>query len=618
MKKSNKIISALLFLFCFLQPFLFADEGGFVIKDYSFQGVFKENNVMSVTEKIDVFFTEKRHGIYRTFPSEMYVTREKDNKLCNMTYANKVKKISVLNDNFDTSSENSTYVIKIGSENTTIAGPHTYIIKYDFVMPDDRLDNGDFFYYSVLGQYWDTTIEHFSYSIKFEKPLPQNTKMELYSGYEGNSENSLNVTLNWKNSDYIFGEAYNINPNEAITLFTNLPEGYIQGAEKTSPVIPWICAIFAILSCLFTIFKIFTTKHTKPVPTVEFYPPEDITSAEVGYIIDSSADTSDLISLLPYWAQKGYIKITEETKEVFKIKNTYLVLEKIKPLPDDAPVYMQTLFNEFFSYGDKFELQNIPSSFATTMSSAKKELEEKFTGEKALYKGKTLSRSLLFISSLFTGLALLTSSAISISYNIDALISVIILFFLGILTNSYPKQINFNKKKYFSWILLSIIDIALSSMIYSANISDPIIPQSVYTILLILYNIILIFNGKIIQMTDYNLKITGKLLGFKEFIKTAEEPRLRELLSENTEYCYDVLPYAMAFDMLEKWTKQFNKLDVKQPSWYYGTNSFSVNSFAKTLNTHLSSPIEASSGSSSSSSGGSSGGGGGGGGGGSW
>ena len=43
-------------------------------------------------------------------------------------------------------------------------------------------------------------------------------------------------------------------------------------------------------------------RDKKIVPTVEFYPPKGLTPAEVGLVIDGTADKKDLISMIIYYA----------------------------------------------------------------------------------------------------------------------------------------------------------------------------------------------------------------------------------------------------------------------------------------------------------------------------
>ena len=45
-----------------------ADRGGFYYKSFRVDAVVHQDNVWDITETIDVFFEEPRHGIYRYIP----------------------------------------------------------------------------------------------------------------------------------------------------------------------------------------------------------------------------------------------------------------------------------------------------------------------------------------------------------------------------------------------------------------------------------------------------------------------------------------------------------------------------------------------------------------------
>ncbi len=120
-----------------------------------------------------------------------------------------------------------------------------------------------------------------------------------------------------------------------------------------------------------------------------------------------------------------------------------------------------------------------------------------------------------------------------------------------------------------------------------------------------------------------------KLAGFKEFIQKVEKPRLEVFLKEDPHYFDTVLPYAIVFDVADKWKDKLKDMEVQQPSWYAGRytgfNTYLfMNSLDRSMNemskNFYSTPPKSSGGSSGGSwgGGGFSGGGFGGGGGGSW
>ncbi len=77
-----------------------------------------------------------------------------------------------------------------------------------------------------------------------------------------------------------------------------------------------------------------------------------------------------------------------------------------------------------------------------------------------------------------------------------------------------------------------------------------------------------------------------KLLGFKEFIKSVEKDRLQEFLKQDENYFDKVLPYAIVFDMADKWKDKLKGLEVPPPKWYsgyYGGNNFNTIMFMNSL-----------------------------------
>ena len=112
-------------------------------------------------------------------------------------------------------------------------------------------------------------------------------------------------------------------------------------------------------------------------------------------------------------------------------------------------------------------------------------------------------------------------------------------------------------------------------------------------------------------------------LGFKMYLETAEKYRMQNL---KPEFFEKYLPYAMIFDVEEKWAKAFETMHLPQPTWYAGSayapgsasnsaGSFSPLSFSKSFSSSFTSAFS-SSGAGGASGGGGAGGGGGGGGGG--
>ena len=234
-----------------------------------------------------------------------------------------------------------------------------------------------------------------------------------------------------------------------------------------------------------------------------------------------------------------------------------------------------------------------------------------------------------FFGKGFFKLSLCFSSPISKTENLYICMLVIPYFVMGRVmeATTYRKYFRSIKPAMKTvWTLLFCAFMAYVSYL-TLEETEFILPHIVMYVMSILYLIVCLFNGRINQRSDYCVEITGKLLGLKEFIKTAEMPRLKELVAENPAYYYEVFPYAMVFGLADKWSKQFTNISVEAPKWYtsyYPHAVFSAVDFNHTFNTEMTKSMAKvaaashSSGGGGGHGGGHSGGGGGGGGGGGW
>jgi hypothetical protein len=76
----------------------------------------------------------------------------------------------------------------------------------------------------------------------------------------------------------------------------------------------------------------------------------------------------------------------------------------------------------------------------------------------------------------------------------------------------------------------------------------------------------------------YN-EIMGKILGFRDFIRTAELDKLNELVEEDPEYFYHIVPYAYVFGLTSRWIKKFEDIEIVQPEWIITSSKNSCDSF---------------------------------------
>ncbi len=568
----------MLFIVCmvlFMWPaaFAYAEGISYDTLDYHVDLVVHENNTFSVTEAITVDFLSPAHGIYRyiTIGGEIYFNDE-NGELISIPGNLSLSNISAGDVELDVSTDSDNAVLRLGSANATLEGINTYTITYDAAAYDDGIDLFDQIYWDLIPTDWETPIEHASFSVTMPKDFDE-TSMDVITGVTGSGDESRVIWT--KTGNVINGEVNGaLSTYEGLTFRTILPEGYFVN-EKTDAWMGILAIAASAASGLAALFLFFRFGRDKRViPVVEFYPPDDMSPAEVGYVLDGSANESDIISLVPYFAEKGLLEIRrlEPKKKLLGTDIEQYELNKLKDIPTDAPEYQKVFFDGLFAYGNPINISEVPAEFGDKFAAAQGFLKSYFDGNKSTQVYEMSSK-------VATGVGILLTVIPLISF------------------------------------VLTVGAVGVSEAIASLSILTAIASFLIAVICTIFMR----------KRTDYSSRLLGRLKGFKNFIRTADLDRIKALVNEDPKYFYNVLPYAYVFGLTKEWMDNFEGLAVPPPTWYsdnmgtfhmfYLMNSFSR--IAETLPT-APPPSEASFSGGGSSGGGFSGGGFGGGGGGAW
>lgn len=617
-----------------------ADEMGYFIRSYHVDATVHTNNVYDVTETIDLTFTEPRHGFYRYVPTEYYAAHKvtengKKGVLKNFRYVCSVKNMSADGWDYTDCSNSSNEGIRIGNADETVIGEQRYIIHYTLVYPDDRYDGYDMINHTLLPTDCNVPIKHFSFRMKFEKELPVDVadNLKVYYGTYGEKAVEMGKVIVDVKDHLITGSADGIEPLHTVSLYCQIEEGYYEGAKSTSSVPCILMFGVSLLLVLIIIYYEITTKHPHVVKSIEFYPPEGISSAEVGTIIDESADDVDIASLIPWLADKGFIAIEEFPDEKGRLgSHAKLKLTKTHELPKDAPDYQKKLMKLLFDKKQTILMDDIgekPKEYAKL----KVALQNTFKGDRKLThtSGKIWLIALLFLTST---IMFWVSSPVTYSDTTAALFALVgwlMPMVTGFTIRAIEHQRSFlsTKMSRFTLFAIRLLVMLCVCCVYYFVVSEDCeyLPNYLGAVMFIAAFIVCELSSRFTINTEYRAKLIGRLKGFKEFIETAEKPQLATLQESDPKYFYRVLPYAMVFGISDKWANLFKDINVEKPDWYSSnnvnslTNAMFINNMVHNLNsttTHNIQMISHDSSASSSGGGGFAGGGGGGGGCGSW
>ena len=563
----KKAFFLLFIMFCSFQNY----AQDFIVEDAKIDISLSKKGYFDVKENYKLNFSQPKHGIYRVIRTEYDFIDSEGNQDKRKI---RLSKIDVPGQKFEVPMgfvqklEKETE-IKIGDPNRTVTGEQEYQINYRvynaYIYDDSKIQ----FYWNVKPDAWNTEFKKLDFSIYLPEGVSLGVEdIFVYSGAAGSDTVSTEFNITYESGVFHIKshEDFRSYQGQSVTVLINLPPNSIK---QTVPLWPfwdkygWTIILGLFLLGYYSIWKKYG-KDDDVIANISYFPPSGVDPAMAGFLINDRDDTTDLISLIPYWGSKGLIRMEHLAKKGWFGKDD-TKLTQLKPLSIDAPAYESSIFKGVF--GDDHDIlekevliSSLKEKFYTTMSSAKSQLK---SDAQVYYLAK--SRNIKLVTTV-------------------VIVILCILFaFLFLIT----------------WGILAAVIMVITSIF------------------------LLYMNTHMVKKNKKGNEVFSDLLGFKQFIKVAEENRLRMLLQDSPNYFETTMGYALAFGLFDQWAKKFEALNIPPPSWYssstglYTMNSF-ANSFSSAMTTTQSTMVSAPSSSGGSGGGGSSGGGFGGGGGGSW
>ncbi len=634
MKKLRRLVllaaSGLVFLFSLTGPFPAAarestnfidtyGNGEYAITKFDITVRVNENNSFFINEEICAYFNKSKHGIVRAIPLRNKVIRLDGSRSFNRARLSKVN----VDNKFSLSTQGGYREIKIGDPNHTVIGPRKYSIEYLYNLGKDKAEGYDEFYFNLVGPEWDTTISNVSFTITMPKEFDE-SKLGFAAG-PLDSTDSSRVRYEVQGQTITGRYLGVLQAGEALTVRLELPEGYFVGADQNLTDFITKNSLLAYLIPGLSSLIIFFLwarygKDDFVVETVEFYPPAGYNSAEIGLLAKGKAHSRDLVSLLIYLANEGYLKIEEFGKKTplvgnkdFKIiqikeyegkdtneklflkglfagKKTNLVKAKTQ---DGAGVKSVTASDLADSDLAKSGLKSVTGadlqySFYKTTNAILANLNSKENRRAIFNKGTFLNRALPVLLILFSYAYIVLRATISFDFWLPVFPFLLVFPSLGITAVLFAWMQGSTRHERIIVLIWGLLfaGIPLAGLVACAWLSgkDTFISFLVGIVLVL---IMVIFFRLMPKRTAFGNEMLGKIKGFKTFLKTVEKPRLEALVLEDPSYFYNILPYAYVLDVSDKWIKKFASITIQPPHWYASSSSFSTLTFNRFINSTM-------------------------------
>ena len=322
-----------------------------------------------------------------------------------------------------------------------------------------------------------------------------------------------------------------------------------------------------IISTLFIIFALLPViwwfrygRDDKIVETVEFYPPENMTPAEVAFAIDGELDDEEMMYMIFYLADKGYLSMEKGEKQ--------FILHYEKPVAKEEPDYVKT-FAEWLFPGKEtvFRTSRSPLTDRKLFDVARDQVQNAYN-EKYGQVHSLKSENKRWMCSALMGVEMwiicLLCDGFRESYMALGIMAPLELALFEAWTGF--DNFRLNKKKGIARIVGGIAVTLLLIVIWAWM--EDYLEKGIHFLVYLISQTILMFFSLIMQKrSKESTELMGRLYGFRRFIKEAEYVRIQTLMKEDPGYFFHILPYAAVLGLETNWTKHFAGLATGNPSW---------------------------------------------------
>jgi uncharacterized membrane protein len=488
---------------------------------------------IDVAETITAQFTGSWNGIYRTVPVD-YHTPQGFNWTLRLTLLDardqNGRKLKVESRRVRHYIQYKIWVP--GAQNTT----RTVVLRYRAANGLRFFEEHDELYWNVTGDEWDVPIEAASARIRLPAGAA-GVRAIAFNGVYGSTARDAKVTTESRTIAVVM--PHPLGYHEGLTAVVGWDKGLVAAPTEMDRTLGFLASNWPLAIPIPVFFGMFllwwrSGRDPRRLPVfVQYEPPESLTPAETGTLMDNSADMRDITATLVDLAVRGYLRIEERDVSALLGLTTRkeFFFRRLDSPAGAAPLeaHESRLLHGIFADGNEVRLSELENEFYQYLPGIKDGIFGRLV-ERGLYRSRPDSvkgRWIAVAVVLAIGLILFGST-------------------IGV------ARLNMTPMPFIVGAIVSAMVVALFGRIMPAR-------------------------------TVAGARTLERVLGFEEFLRRVEGDRLKVV--KTPEMFEKFLPFAMAFGVERKWAKAFQDILREPPRWYVGSNlgSFDAGHFTSRM-----------------------------------
>jgi predicted membrane protein DUF2207 len=480
----------------------------------------QQDSSLDINETIEARFIGVWHGLYRSIPIEYQTPQgfEKSLFVSNVDMTDSAgRKLK-----FESSRQGAYLRWKIYVDDATDA-VRTIHVHYVARNGLSFFEDHDELYWNIIGAEQDIPIADASAQILLPTGVT-GLHAENYSG--GYGSRGEDATVSSEDNTVEVGTTQPLGSHHGLTVVVGWDKGFVKEPGPGEKAMQFLASNWPLvipLPVFLFMFWLWSTRGRDPRSgpvAVQYEPPEGMSPAEAGTLVDESAAMRDITATIVDLAVRGYIVIEEKEKsEMMGLLHNKDYVFHLKIAPNnwtDLKSHERQLLSGIFSYGGETDVE---------LSS----LQNRF------YRSLPGIKDSIFDALMKRGYFLHRPDYVRIGYIGGGIVVAVLLFFLG---SSVARMVAMGPVPFF-----------IAAILCGGIIAG--------------------FGWFMPTRTAGGVKALAGVLGFEDFLSHVEADRL-ERVSRTPETFEKFLPYAMALGVEKKWVGAFQSVYTQPPSWYQG------------------------------------------------
>jgi len=494
------------------------------IEIFSAEIFVQQDSTLDVTETIEANFIGAWHGLYRTIPVE-YVTPQGFN------YSLFVKLVGATDSagqplKVESSRQGRNLKWKIYIDDATDAD-RTIHLHYRVRTGLKFFEDHDELYWNITGEEWDVPIDDVSAQILLPAGVT-GVRTNEFTGSYGSRSQGASISASDNTVEISMNRPLAF--HEGLTVAVAFDKGFVKEPETGDLIGQFFESnwpIFLPILVFFFMFWLWSTRGRDPRVgpiAVQYAPPDGMTPAEVGTLVDEQTAMRDITATIVDLAVRGYLAIEEKEKSgiagmLLHSKDYAFHLKKGLPEWPGLQAHELALLGGIFSNGAQTDV-NLSSL------------------QNVFYKNLPGIKNGIFDALMKRGYFQHRPDYVRSGYLVGAAVIGVAIFLTG------------------NWLSQKTGVVVLPFFV--AGIASGII--------------IAAFGWFMPARTSDGAKALAGVLGFEDFLTHVESDHMNRV-SQTPETFEKFLPFAMALGVEKKWVGAFQNIYSQPPSWYQGNYS---------------------------------------------